>query len=304
VTLRIGTRGSPLALAQAGAVAGALRAQGMEIEVVPIRTEGDRLGEVRLGEVGGKGLFVRELEEALLAGRVDLAVHSLKDLPAEVPEELVLAAFPRREDARDVLVSRVAGTIAALPAGATVGTSSLRRRALLLAARPDLTVVPLRGNVDTRLRKLDEGQACAIVVAAAGLARLGLALPHGRALPAEEFVPAVGQGILGVEARRGDQRALSIVAGIDDTETRRCALAERAYLQRLGGSCNTPLAGHAELADGRLRMTAVVLSEDGRRVVRDRVVAAADDPVGVGRRLAEALLARGAAAIAALDPVQ
>ena len=304
MTLRIGTRASPLALAQAGWVADALRTAGVESELVPMRTEGDRLEEVRLGEAGGKGLFVREIEEALLAGGVDLAVHSLKDLPAELPAGLRLAAFPRREDPRDLLVTRGAGGLADLPPGARVGTSSLRRRALLLAARADLTVLPLRGNVDTRLRRLDEGDCDAIVLAAAGLARLGRTPPHACPLEPEEFVPAVGQGILALEARAGDRAVLEAAAALDDPETRPCAVAERAFLRHLGGSCATPMAGHAMLEYASLRMTGVVLSEDGRACLRDGVTGAPEDAEEVGRWLAASLLAQGAAQIAALNPVQ
>ncbi len=302
--LRIGTRGSALALAQAGAVARALEARGVETELVPIRTEGDHLYEARLAGIGGKGLFVREIEDALLAGRVDVAVHSLKDLPAALPSGLALAAFPPREDPRDVLVTRRGGGIAELPRGARVATSSLRRRALLLAARPDLAIQPMRGNVDTRLRKLDEESCEAIVLAAAGLVRLGLAPPHARPLEPEDFVPAVGQGILALEARAADRRVLDVVAALDHADTRVCALAERAYLRHLGGSCNTPMAGHAMMEYASLRMTAVVLSEDGARSLRDGVTGAPEDAEEVGRWLAESLLAQGAAKIAPLNPVE
>lgn len=304
MTLRIGTRGSALALAQAGTVAAALRARGVGAELVPIRTEGDRLDEARLADIGGKGLFVREIEEALLARRVDLAVHSLKDLPAALPAGLALGAFPHREDPRDVLVTRAGGGIADLPRGAKVATSSLRRRALLLSARADLVIEPVRGNVDTRLRKLEEGDCHAIVLAAAGLARLGLTPPHADPLDPEEFVPAVGQGILAVETRADDSAVREVVAELDDADTRACALAERAYLRRIGGTCNTPLAGHAMREYASLRMTGVVLSEDGSRSFRDGVTGAPEDAEAVGRWLAESLLAQGAAKIAALNPVE
>ena len=304
MTLRIGTRASPLALAQAGWVADALRTTGVEAELVPMRTEGDRLEEVRLGQAGGKGLFVREIEEVLLAGGIDLAVHSLKDLPADLPAGLRLAAFPRREDPRDLLVTRGAGGLADLPPGARVGTSSLRRRALLLAARVDLTVLPMRGNVDTRLRRLDGGDCDAIVLAAAGLARLRRTPPHAWPLEPEEFVPAVGQGILAVEARAGDRAVLAAAAALDDPVTRPCAVAERAFLRHLGGSCATPMAGHAMLEYASLRMIGVVLSEDGRACLRDGVTGAPEDAEEVGRWLAESLLAQGAAKIAVLNPVQ
>jgi hydroxymethylbilane synthase len=300
--IRLGTRASALALAQATAVAEALRERGVEVELVPMKTEGDRLLAARLAEVGGKGLFVREIEEALLDGRLDLAVHSLKDLPAEQPDGLELIAFPPREDPRDVLVSRRPGGLEALPGGALLGTSSLRRRAFALAVRPDLVVVPVRGNVDTRLRKVAERLCEAIILAAAGLARLGVTPPHATALDPRVFVPAVGQGILGLETRRDDADTGRLVGALDHGPTRVCALAERAYLRRLGASCTTPMAGHAMLTAGRLAMTAVVASEDGRQVLRASATAAAADAERLGRGLADTLLARGAAGITALEP--
>jgi hydroxymethylbilane synthase len=297
--IRLGTRGSTLALAQARSVAAAL---GSDVEIVPMRTEGDRLADARLAVVGGKGLFVREIEEALRRGDVDVAVHSLKDLPAELPAGLTLGAFPAREDARDVLVARRPATVLTLAAGARVGTSSPRRRALLLSVRPDLAVAPVRGNVDTRLRKLGDGDWDAVVLAAAGLRRLGLTPEACEALDPEVFVPAVGQGIMAVQARLDDAVTLARLARIDDASTRACALAERAYLARLGASCNTPMAAHARLAGSTLSMVAVVASEDGRQVLRASATAAAADAERLGRGLADTLLARGAAGITALEP--
>ena len=298
--VRLGTRGSALALAQAREVATQLGALGARVDVVPIRTEGDRLLEARLAALGGKGLFVRELEEALLAGAVDCAVHSLKDLPAALPAGLLLGAFPPREDAGDVLVTRVGGGLEDLPPGAVLGTSSPRRRALALALRPDLVVEPIRGNVDTRLRKLDGGEFDAIVLAAAGLHRLGLAPAHARPLDPEVFVPAVGQGVVAIEARAADERVRALLAGLDDAATRACALAERAYLGRLGASCNSPMAGHARLRAGRLEMAGLVAREDGTHVLRGADTAPVAEAEALGRRLADALLARGAASVAAL----
>jgi hydroxymethylbilane synthase len=301
--LKIGTRGSALALAQAGRVAEALRQRGVEAELVPIRTEGDRRDDARLADIGGKGLFVREIDDALITGRVDLAVHSLKDVPAAPPAELAFAAFPPREDPRDVLVTRreCAG-LADVPPGARIGTGSLRRRALLLAARPDLAIEPLRGNVETRFRKLEDEHLDGIMLAAAGLKRLERTPAHAIMLEPEAFVPAVGQGILAVEARADDRRARDLVAVLDDAETRACALAERSFLRRLGGSCNTPMAGHAMLEYASLRMVGAVLSEDGRRVLRDGVTGAPEDAEELGRWLAESLLAQGAATVARLHP--
>jgi len=305
--MRLATRRSPLALIQAEVVAGRLRAQGAAVEIVPMVTEGDRRFGARLADVGGKGLFVREIEEALLEGRVDIAVHSLKDLPAELPDGVALAVFPEREVAHDVLVTRAEATLQTLPARAVVGTSSPRRRALLLAARPDLVVQPIRGNVETRLGKLAAAEFDAVILAAAGLSRLGLAPSHHVALPVDVFVPAVGQGILGVEARKDDHRTLAWLEPLDHPATRAAALAERAFLARLGASCATPVSGHAALAPACgagpvLSVTGVVVSEDGHRAVRATVTGAPERAEGLGHDLAEILLERGAAGLTALRP--
>jgi hydroxymethylbilane synthase len=294
--IRIGTRESPLALRQAGLVADRLGAlvPDRRPELVPIKTSGDRLAQVSLGSLGGKGLFVKELEEALLDGRVDLAVHSLKDLPAALPDALCLAAFPPRDDPRDLLVTRTGDGLAGLPPSAVVGTSSLRRRVLLLSARPDLTIRMLRGNVETRVRRLSEGAFDAIVIAAAGLARLGLRVEHAQPLDPDEFVPAVGQGILAVEARADDQDLLRVLEGLDHPETRSQAEAERAFLRHLGASCHTPVAGHARLKGGELILTGLVASLDGRRVLRAQTAGAPGSAALLGQKLAEELMARGA----------
>jgi len=301
--MRLGTRASALALAQARAVAAALTAAGVTVTLVPMRTEGDRRMDARLAAIGGKGLFVRELEEALLDGAIDAAVHSLKDLPAELPAGLVLAAFPAREDARDVLVTRQPAGLDDLPRGARVGTSSPRRRALALAARPDLRVEPIRGNVDTRLHKLEAEGLDAVILAAAGLCRLGLQPAHARPLSPAAFVPAVGQGILAVEARERDGATRGALALLDDAPTRACALAERAWLGRLGASCATPMGAHARLEGAALVLASVIASEDGRRVLRGSLTGRPDEAERLGLRLAETLLERGAAAIVALKPV-
>jgi hydroxymethylbilane synthase len=297
VTVRLGTRGSLLALAQAEAVAAGLRARGATVEIVPIKTAGDRLPHVALGDLGGKALFVREIEEALLAGQVDAAVHSLKDLPALLPEGLVLAAFPPRADAADVVVSRGGLALGELAAGAQVGTSSLRRRALLLARRPDLTVVPLRGNVETRLRRIADGSCEAVILARAGLARLGLVVPEARTLSVHDWVPAVGQGILAVEARQSDREMLELLSGLDHTETRQSALAERAFLERLGADCHTPVAGHALWVDGRLHVKGLVASLDGRTVLEAAASGPGEEGPLLGRAVGDALLDRGARAL-------
>jgi hydroxymethylbilane synthase len=300
--LVVGTRGSALALWQTEYVAAKLRARlpGLEIEVRRVETQGDRVRDRALSRVGGKGLFVKEIEEALLAGEVDLAVHSLKDMPTEQPPGLVLAAILERADPRDALVSSGGrGDLAALPVGARVGTSSLRRRAQLLAARPDLQVVDLRGNVDTRLRKLYEGQYDAIVLAVAGLARLGHDEAFDQALPPEVMLPAVGQGALCVEIRTGDAGTRARLATLDHEPTRQATAAERAFLRRLEGGCQVPIGAYGQVEDGRLWLRGLVASPDGRQVLRDEVAGAAAEAESLGLALAEALLAAGAGPILA-----
>jgi len=295
VRVALGTRGSPLALAQAEIVAGRLRAGGVHVDVVPIRTAGDRLAQASLAALGGKGLFVKEIEEALLDGRVDVAVHSLKDMPARLPQGLTLAAFPPREDPRDVLIAPGAGGVEGLPPGATVGTGSPRRRALLRARRPDLRLADVRGNVETRLAKLRGGAYDALVLAGAGLRRLGLEPPGAVALDPAEFVPAVGQGILAVEARADAPGVLALLRGVDDTRTRMEALAERAFLAGLAADCHTPVAGHAELRpDGTLHLAGMVASRDGAAMLRGATSGPGAEASALGERLARDLLARGA----------
>jgi hydroxymethylbilane synthase len=252
------------------------------------------LAQVALADFGGKALFVKEIEEALLAGRVDVGVHSLKDMPVALPAGLILAAFPAREDPRDALVTRAAGGFSALGAGARVGTSSLRRRAMVLARRPDLRTEPIRGNVETRLDKLHSGTCDAVVLASAGLRRLGLSPSHMAPLGVDEFVPAVGQGILAIEARETDREALELLGRLDDTRSRSEALAERAFLSRLGADCHTPVAGHARLDGVELMMTGVVASLDGATMLRARASAPSGEAERLGAELADELLAKGA----------
>jgi hydroxymethylbilane synthase len=285
-----------LALAQAASVADGLAVLGVETEVVVIRTSGDRLAQVALADFGGKALFVKEIEEALIEHRIDVGVHSLKDVPGIVPPGLCLAAFPRREDPRDSLVTRDKDSLGDVPHGATVGTSSLRRRILLLSSRPDLRVEPIRGNVETRLSKLASGAYDALVLAQAGLDRLGLEPPHATALPVDEFVPAVGQGILGIEMRE-DAEARELVGRLDDVRARIEALAERAFLGRLGAGCHTPVAGHAHLDGEALTVTGLVASLDGSTVLRSSIGGLPSSAESLGEKLAEELLARGARAL-------
>ena len=265
IILRLGTRGSPLALTQARMVRAALaKAHGLDPERIAlevIRTSGDRIQDRPLADVGGKGLFTKEIEEALAAGAIDLAVHSSKDMPTVLPPGLVLA-FMEREDPRDVFISRKAKSIADLPRGATVGTASLRRQAMMKRQRPDLTIVPLRGNVETRLRKLGEGVADATVLALAGLKRLGLADAATAVLDVNEFLPAVGQGAIGIETRADDARTCELLAAINHADTFSALAAERAFLAVLDGSCRTPIGGHATIS-GRLRFRGMVVKPDG-----------------------------------------
>jgi hydroxymethylbilane synthase len=297
--VRVGTRGSRLALRQAELVAEGLRRAwpGLAVDLVAMRTSGDRLATAHLASVGGKGLFVKEIEEALLDGRVDLAVHSLKDLPAEMPAGLTLAVFPARDDPRDVLVSRAGSDLGGLGRGARVATSSLRRQVQLLAARPDLAVEPIRGNVDTRLRKLQDGPCDALVLAAAGLRRLGLEPPGAHLLDPELMVPAVGQGTLAVQTRE-DGAIRDRLAPLDDPETRAAALAERAFLAGIGGSCTTPLGAYARRDDGgRLRLSAFVATPDGARFLREVAETSSAAPEDLGRDVARRMLAAGAGEI-------
>jgi hydroxymethylbilane synthase len=294
--LRIGSRGSQLALWQTNHISALLRAQGHEVEIEIVQTTGDRITDLPLAIVGakgglGKGVFTKEIEDALAARRVDLAVHSLKDLPTELSPGFEIAAVTAREDPRDAFCSREFKTIESLSRGARVGTSSLRRQAQLKALRPDLEIHPLRGNVDTRLRKLDQGECEAIVLAAAGLKRLGKTDRIGQILPPEIMCPAPGQGALAIEIRSGDTDTRDRVAFLNDPNTLAATTCERALLQSFGGGCQVPIGAWAELKDGRLHLASVVGSPDGSKVLRDR--RDGDDPERLGREAGAALLARG-----------
>ncbi|MCE2484695.1 MAG: hydroxymethylbilane synthase [Desulfurellaceae bacterium] len=293
-TVRIGTRGSTLAVWQAGWVKQRLEAHWPDwrVELVPITTSGDRIQHVSLARIGGKGLFVKEIEQALLAGTVDLAVHSVKDLPAELPSGLVLSTIPEREDPRDVLISATGSSLADLPQATRVGTSSLRRQALLLHLRPDLRIEVLRGNVETRLRRQLEGRVDATILAAAGLKRLSLRLKNGVPLDAEEFLPAIGQGALGIEIRAGDAIE-TLLAPLHHAETAWAIKAERAFLSGMGGSCRTPLAARATVANGSLRLTALVASPDGKRLLRHEISGPTETARQIGTETAALLLDRG-----------
>jgi hydroxymethylbilane synthase len=278
-SLRIGTRGSPLALVQARGVRARLAAAiGIEedgIELVVIRTTGDIIQDRSLAEEGGKGLFTKEIEEALLAGRVDLAVHSAKDMPTVLPGGLILVACLEREDPRDVFISRKARSLAGLPKGASIGTTSPRRQAIAKRARPDLRVMPLRGNVETRLRKLDAGDVDATLLALAGLKRLGLAEHATHIMSADEFLPAVAQGAIGIETREDNKRVRDILTGIDHADTSTAVACERSFLAALDGSCKTPIAGHAAIAGDAVQFRGLIARPDG---------SAAHDIAGTGHR--------------------
>jgi hydroxymethylbilane synthase len=299
-TVRLATRTSDLALTQARLVAGMLEARlGVATELVRLQTTGDRIQSVSLAKLGGKGLFVKEIEEALLEHRADLAVHSAKDLPAALPEGLELVAFPERADPRDALVARERGaTLESLPRGARVGTGSVRRMAQLRALRPDLEVVPLRGNVPTRLRKLESENLDAVILACAGLERLGLAERIDERLAPEAMLPAVAQGILAIEGRAGDAIARD-AAALGHAATTAQAAAERAVLVRLEADCNVPLGAYAEASAAGLRLRALLAATEGDRMARAEAEGAADEAHALGERVADALLASGGAELMA-----
>ena len=293
-SLRIATRQSRLALWQAEHVASLLRQRhpGVDVVLVPMTTQGDRVLDRPLAQVGGKGLFIKELELAIAEDRADIAVHSMKDVPSELPPGMSLSAMLPRADPRDAFVSPRFPEFLSLPHGARVGTSSLRRQCQLKALRPDLDIQPLRGNVDTRLRKLDEGNYDAIILAAAGLTRLGFANRITQYIDFDHSLPAVGQGIVGIECRSDDERAIRLTRVLDDPAARQCCEAERAFALRLQGSCQSPIAGYAELHHDQLTLRGVVGSEDGRTIYRGTTQGLSPQTVGID--LAERLLSAGA----------
>ncbi len=298
-TLVIATRGSKLALWQANHVAARLRGAhpGLKVDLLPIKTKGDKILDVPLAKVGGKGLFVKEIEEALLDGRADLAVHSMKDVPAEQPEGLVVGIVPEREDPCDMLLSVAHDSLDALPEGATVGTSSLRRKAQLTALRPDLTIIDLRGNLDTRVGKLLDGKFDAIVVAAAGLKRLGLSAPKAMRLEPPTFLPAAAQGALGIEYRCDDRDTAAMLSFFDHPESHDAVAAERAFLARLEGGCQVPIAAHAAIAGESLTLDGLVADPETGVTFRDVIAGRRDEAARLGRALADTVLGMGAKAV-------
>jgi len=301
--LRIATRKSPLALWQANHVRDALIARHpeLDVELLTMTTQGDKILDTPLAKVGGKGLFVKELETGMLEGRADLAVHSMKDVPVEIPQGLCLAAVLPREDPRDVLISNTCSSIDELPQGARLGTSSLRRQSQLRARRPDLRILDLRGNVNTRLSKLDNGEYDAIMLAAAGVKRMGWEARITEFLPPEQFLPAIGQGAIGIEIRNDDARLHELVAELNDDQTAIRIAAERALNEALQGGCQVPIAGYSEISHGVILLRALVGRPDGTELVQGVISGKPEDAEELGRVLAEDLLSRGAKQI--LDEV-
>jgi hydroxymethylbilane synthase len=289
--LRIGSRGSQLALWQANHISALLRGQGHQVELQIIKTTGDKILDVALAKVGTKGMFTKEIEDALAAGEVDLAVHSLKDLPTELAPGFEIAAITTREHTNDVFLSVKFNSISELPHGAKVGTSSLRRQAQLKAMRKDLEIHPLRGNVDTRIRKLEEGQYEAIILAAAGLNRLGKTQLVKQVIPTDVMCPAAGQGALGIEIRQGDTRTREILAFLDDPNARATTVAERALLNELGGGCQVPIGASATVREGKVHLDGVVAMPDGTQVIREHAIGT--DPAALGQQVGRSLLKRG-----------
>jgi len=294
--IKIGTRGSKLALWQANWVKSALNAvdPSRVVELVPIKTKGDKILDVPLAKVGGKGLFVKEIEDALLNDRIDLAVHSMKDMPADIPSGLCIGAIPERENPQDVLISKTGQRLSELNPQAKVGTSSLRRKAQLLRARPDLVILPLRGNLDTRLKKLETENLDAVVLAAAGVKRLGLENRITEYLDKEIMLPAVGQGALCVEIRQKDPEIEAAVLPLDHRQTRTIVTAERAFLHRLEGGCQIPIAAFGDIFEDTLTLSGLVASIDGTTIIKETFSGEKDSAEKIGTALAERLISKGA----------
>ena len=293
--IRIGTRGSKLALRQSEWIKEQLEMHhsGIRVDLVKIKTTGDKILDTPLSKIGGKGLFVKEIEEALLESRVDVAVHSMKDVPAQLPKELMLSTFPPREDPSDALIAEGECRLDQLPKGAKVGTSSLRRGAQLLHFRPDLKLVPLRGNVDTRLNKLKSGNLQAIILATAGLNRLGLSNVITQTIPFHQLLPAVGQGALGLEVRRGDRGTIDLLDFLNHEDTQTAVAAERAFLKTLEGGCQVPIAGFARINGETLSFEGLVAELDGSKVYKETVTGRRDQAEAMGIEAAQTLLASG-----------
>ena len=298
--LTIGTRGSKLALWQSEYIRARIEGlSGLQVDVKIIKTTGDKIFDVPLAKVGGKGLFTKEIEVELEAGTVDLAVHSMKDVPTELPPGLVIAAMPERVDPRDAIVSGAGYTLDTMPRGARVGTSSLRRVAQVRALRSDVEIVDVRGNLDTRMRKAEAGEVDVVILAAAGITRMGWAERITHYVPSEQMVSAVGQGAIGIEIREDDDFMQGVCAQIADPETMTCVTAERVVMRTLEGGCQVPIGAYARIVDGRLVMDGIVGAVDGSKILRASAEGDADDPAGLGQVLVEALLEMGAAAILA-----
>jgi len=294
--LRIGTRGSALAVTQSEWIKNRIEARlpGITVEIVRIKTKGDKILDSPLAKIGGKGLFVKEIEDALLRKDVDLAVHSIKDVPAELPEDLYLPVFPEREDPRDAFISRSYASLGDLPAGARIGTGSLRRSSQILNICPEVQIIPLRGNVDTRLNKLESGEMDAVILAAAGLKRLGLSGRITQLIPADALLPAIGQGALGLETRKDDNRTMEMLSFLNHRPTELAVRAERAFLKKLEGGCQVPIAGFAVLEGTGVTLKGMVAELDGSLVIKDELSGSEDRPEDLGIALAERLLIKGA----------
>lgn len=294
-SIKIGTRGSPLALRQSHWVKEALTGHypHLEIEMVVIKTTGDKILDVPLAAIGGKGLFVKEIEEALLERRIDLAVHSMKDMPGDLPPGLTIGAVPVREDPRDVLIARDHCLLKDIPEREKIGTGSLRRKAQLLHHRPDLQIVPLRGNLDTRLKKIESEGLAGIILAAAGIHRMGFKDRISQYIDFDNSLPAVGQGALALEIREGDLRIQELIQVIHHEATALCTRAERAFLSRLQGGCQVPIAGHAWIQGQRIILKGLIADLDGQKIFKDQTEGPLSDPIGPGIRLAERLLEAG-----------
>jgi len=294
--LKVGTRGSSLAVTQSGWIKNKIESRypDVSVELIRIRTKGDKIIDSPLSRIGGKGLFVKEIEDALLRKDVDIAVHSIKDVPAEIPVGLCLSVFPEREDPRDAFISRSYLSLPDLPRGASIGTGSLRRSSQLLNVRKDLKIIPLRGNVDTRLKRLESGEMQAIILAAAGLNRLGLSARITQLLSPDSLLPAIGQGALGLEVRQDDDKVLELLSFLNHRPTEIAVRAERAFLKRLEGGCQVPIAGYGIIEGGNIILKGMVAELDGSLIIKDEVKGSVDQPEDLGLALAERLLGEGA----------